>query len=444
MVPDLRIEEHGRIGELAHGRIVLVTVAVVLALAPLPVRGQEVESTEGGHRRGRCLPACGRCLPACGRCLPACGHCLPACGRDLRIAPALDACALVLGETGLDPRIDTGLVETGRGLLTATDHVNSVRVPQIAWQCEHDLPCRSRDRSQSRDRLPSSTDRSRSREKGRRARRDQQGGVETVKVSQAPAVSEAPAGATPVVGGASLTALPSAVQDLARFFLSLSGSSSLGAAGGVAGVAASAAGSGVQLCPSTSAGGAVALGAATAIPAGAGDPPAASAAVSGGLAPGGGVVACPAMGPTDVRRSVQGGGLLLLEFLHVVGRGTIGLPRALLRKTEPLLLLPELDVHLGVHLAIFVPLELMTARHVLGRLGRLREGNIIVQALVVDPLLLRGRRMTIGRVPLSRLTLTGMTHSGLSWVSSGAFMAWKSLQVSHQLVARLLLLRSMG
>ena len=100
-------------------------------------------------------------------------------------------------------------------------------------------------------------------------------------VSQAPAVSEAPAVATPAAGGATLAALPSAVQDLARFFLSLSGSSSLGEAGGVAGVAASAAGGGVQLCPSAPAGGAVTLGAATAIPAGASDPPSASAAVPG-------------------------------------------------------------------------------------------------------------------------------------------------------------------
>ena len=103
--------------------------------------------------------------------------------------------------------------------------------------------------------------------------------METVKVSQAPAVSEAPAEATPAAGGALFAALPSAVQDLARFFLSLSGSSSLGVVGGVAGVAASTAGSGVQLCPSTSAGGAVALGAATAIPAVASGPPAAPAAV---------------------------------------------------------------------------------------------------------------------------------------------------------------------
>ena len=105
--------------------------------------------------------------------------------------------------------------------------------------------------------------------------------METVTVSQAPAVSEAPAVATPAAGGATLAALPSAVQDLARFVLNLLGSSSLGAAGGVAGVAAPAAGVGVQLCPSTSAGGAVALGAATAIPAGVSGSPSAPAAVPG-------------------------------------------------------------------------------------------------------------------------------------------------------------------
>ena len=71
------------------------------------------------------------------------------------------------------------------------------------------------------------------------------------------------------------------MQDLARFFLSLSGSASLGAAGGVAGVAAPASGVGVPLCPSTFGGGAVAFGAATAIPAGAGGPPSAFAAVPG-------------------------------------------------------------------------------------------------------------------------------------------------------------------
>ena len=84
-----------------------MTVAVVLA--PLPVCGQEVESVGGGYHRGRSFPVC---------------------GRGLLTATALDACALVLGETGLD----AGLAGTGRGLLTATDHVGSVRVPQLAGE----------------------------------------------------------------------------------------------------------------------------------------------------------------------------------------------------------------------------------------------------------------------------------------------------------------------
>ena len=105
--------------------------------------------------------------------------------------------------------------------------------------------------------------------------------METVTVSQAPAVSEVPAVATPAARGATMATLPSAVQDLARFFLSLSGSSSLGAVGGVADVAAPTSGVGVQLCPTAPGGGAVAPCAATAVPAGVGGPPSASAAVPG-------------------------------------------------------------------------------------------------------------------------------------------------------------------
>ena len=100
-------------------------------------------------------------------------------------------------------------------------------------------------------------------------------------VSQALAVSEAPAVVVPPTGGATMAALPSAVQDLARFFLNLAGSSSLGAVGGVAGVAASASGVGVQLCPSAPGGDAVTSCAATAVPAGVSGPPSASAAVPG-------------------------------------------------------------------------------------------------------------------------------------------------------------------
>ena len=112
MVPDLWIEEHGRIRELVHGRVVLVTVAVVLALAPLPVRGQEVE---GGHRRGRSLPVCGRV----------------GVGRGLLTATALGVYALILGETGF---AEIALGVTGCGLLTATGHVVSVRVPQLTGE----------------------------------------------------------------------------------------------------------------------------------------------------------------------------------------------------------------------------------------------------------------------------------------------------------------------
>ena len=94
-------------------------------------------------------------------------------------------------------------------------------------------------------------------------------------------VSEAAVVVTPVAGGAALTALPSAVQDLARFFLGLSGSSSLGAIGGIAGVTASAAGSGGIACPSTAAGVAVTTCATAVTPGGAGVSPAAPAAVPG-------------------------------------------------------------------------------------------------------------------------------------------------------------------
>ena len=102
MVPDLRIEEYGRIRELALGRTALVTVAVALAPLTVRLRGR-------GRSSSRSLFS-----------------------RDLWIAPALDTCALVLGETGLDPRIDNALAVTGRRLLTATDHIDSVCVPPLA------------------------------------------------------------------------------------------------------------------------------------------------------------------------------------------------------------------------------------------------------------------------------------------------------------------------
>ena len=92
-------------------------------------------------------------------------------------------------------------------------------------------------------------------------------------------VSGAAAGVTPVAGGASITALPSVVEGLARFFMGLSSSSSLGAIGDIAGVTASAAVSGGAVCPATTAGGAATVCAAAVTPAGAGVLPAAAAAV---------------------------------------------------------------------------------------------------------------------------------------------------------------------
>ena len=49
VVLDLRIKEQGRIRGPGHVGVALVDVTVVLALAPLPVRGQEVESVDSGH-----------------------------------------------------------------------------------------------------------------------------------------------------------------------------------------------------------------------------------------------------------------------------------------------------------------------------------------------------------------------------------------------------------
>ena len=124
-------------------------------------------------------------------------------------------------------------------------------------------------------RSPLSSDRSRSKDKGRRAKHEQWEGVETVTVSQAPVVSEASATVAPPVVGGAVTALPSAVQDLARFFLSLAGSSSQGAVGSVAGASVPASGA------SAPGGGAAASCAATATSSVVARPPSDSAAVPG-------------------------------------------------------------------------------------------------------------------------------------------------------------------
>ena len=144
----------------------------------------------------------------------------------------------------------------------------------------HALTSRSHDRSRSGGRLPASPARLRTEEAGRLARRGTQEGVEAV-ASQPPVVPGAAAGITPVAGGASITALPSVMQELAKFFMNLSGSSSLGATGDLAGVTASAAASGGIACPASTAAGAATICAVAVTPAGAGVLPAAPAAVPG-------------------------------------------------------------------------------------------------------------------------------------------------------------------
>ena len=186
-------------------------------------------------------------------------------------------------------------------------------------------------------------------------------------------VSEAAAVVTPVAGGAAITALPSVVQDLAGFFLGLSGSSSLGATGGIAGVTASAAASGGIACPATPAGGAATICATAVTPVGAGVSPAAPAAVPGvsgeqqRKVESRVAVGRLVTGPTDELRSAPGGGLLLLDALLVVGGDAIALPQIHLRKTELTSLLPDLGVRMEVRLMVKVLLGIMIARLVLGR-----------------------------------------------------------------------------
>ena len=114
----LRGVDRGRIRGLGHVRVALVDVAIALALAPLPVRGQEVVSVGGGHRPRHALLVVARAVS----------------GRGLLTATALGVEALGRVVTGLDPRIDIGHAVTalgmsGCGLLTATAPAVSVRVP---------------------------------------------------------------------------------------------------------------------------------------------------------------------------------------------------------------------------------------------------------------------------------------------------------------------------
>ena len=112
----LRSVDRGRIRGLGHVRVARLDVAV--ALAPLPVRGQEVESVGSGHRPRRSL-----LVPA---------HAVS--GRSLWTATALGVEALGRVVTGLDTgHVVTALDVSGRSQ-TATARVVSERVPLPAGE----------------------------------------------------------------------------------------------------------------------------------------------------------------------------------------------------------------------------------------------------------------------------------------------------------------------
>ena len=119
------------------------------------------------------------------------------------------------------------------------------------------------------------------------------------------------------------------LQELAKFFMGLSGSSSLGAPGVLAGVPASAAASGGVACPSSTAAGEATFCAVTVTPAGAGvfAAPAAGPGVSGdqqrqGMSRSRGRRSRSSGDGTDARAwGASEEGLLLLLALRIVGGG---------------------------------------------------------------------------------------------------------------------------
>ena len=212
-------------------------------------------------------------------------HAVGGCG--LLTATALSVEALGRVVPGLDPRIDIGHAVTalgvgGHGLLTATAPAVSVRVSHACRGVRRDRS-RSRalpNRSRSSVRFSASPARLRYVEAGRLARRGPQKGVEAF-VSQPPVAWSS--GGRPSCSGWGVHCRSPVcfLRELAKFFMGLSGSSSLGAPGVLAGVTASAAASGGVACPSSPAAGAATFCAATVTPAGAGVLPAAPAAGPG-------------------------------------------------------------------------------------------------------------------------------------------------------------------
>ena len=244
----------------------------------------------------------------------------------------------------------------------------------------HALPIRSLGRSRSCVRLPASPARLRAVEAGRLARRGPQEGVGAF-VSQPP-VAWCSGGRPSCSGGASIAALPSVFfQELAKFVMSLSGSSSLGASGVLAGVTASAAASWGIACPASAAAGAATLCAATVTPAGAGVfclllpllflACLVISSVRGSPALAGVAVGRLVMGPTDVLRALQGKVSFFCPLFASSGGGAVALPQIRLWMTDLSLLLPVPGMRLEVRILVALP-GILTARLVLGRRGLLQ------------------------------------------------------------------------
>ena len=262
--PALRSVARGWIRGLGPVRLALVDVAVAVALSPLTVCGLAVVSVGDGRRPLHALLVDAHAVS----------------GRGLLTAAALSVGALGRVVPGLDPRVDIGHAVTslgvrGRGLLPAAAPTVSVRVfpacrgVQRVRSRSHALPNRSLARSRSCVRLPASPARLRAVEAGRLARRGPQEGVGSLCLSASCGLVQRRASLL-FWRGVHCRSPVCFFQELAKFVMSLSGSSSLGASGVLAGVTASAAVSWGIACPASAAAGAATLCAATVTPAGAG------------------------------------------------------------------------------------------------------------------------------------------------------------------------------
>ena len=196
-------------------------------------------------------------------------------GRGLLTATALGVEALGRVVPGLDPRIDIGHAVTalgvsGRGLLTAAAPAVSVRVPLPVGGCGAVV----RDRTLSRIARGQACDCLLLLPACGPWKQDGWPDVGPRRVWRRLSLSllwpGAAAGVPLVLEGRPLPLSCLFLQELAKFFMSLSGSSSLGAPGVLAGVTASAAASGGIACPASTAAGAATFCAATVTPAGAG------------------------------------------------------------------------------------------------------------------------------------------------------------------------------